>query len=594
MRIIIPFIFSLFFSTGMSYAQDNLHAIAMHGQAKYPSDFTHFSTVNPAAPKGGTMRLSAIGAYDTLNPFIAKGIPASSLGLIYPTLMQSGPDEAFTQYAGLAQVITMPEDRSSLTLTLYDKATWHDGAPITAQDVIWTFETLIEHGAPFYRAYYGDVETVTAKSDKTVHFAFKPGTNRELPLIIGQLPVLPKHYWQDRNFAETTLQPPLGGGPYRIADMDAGRSITYERVKNWWGESLPAYTGYYNFDRIQIDYYRDANVALEGFLAGNYDFRIENTAKTWATAYNSDAVTSGDIIMDNIAHEQPAGMQAFVMNIRQAVFADKAVRRALQYAFDFEWSNKQFAFATYTRTNSYFENSELASSDLPQGEELALLQEFKGQIPDSVFTDIFTLPVTSGNGRNRRQLALANDMLEQAGYIMGADKIRTHKDTGLRLEFEIIDNQAAFERWVLPMIRNLQRIGVKATFRVIDDAQLVNRLRDFDFDMTIHSFGQSHSPGNEQREFWGSEKADMQGSRNIIGIQDAAIDALIERLIAAPDRDQLVTATRALDRVLLHGYYVIPQWHINAWRVAYWDKFGKPDNPSKKTLNAVTTWWAKP
>lgn len=592
MRILISFIFTCFTFIGTAWGET--HAIAMHGDAKYPSDFTHFSTVNPDAPKGGEIKISALGSFDTLNPFIAKGLAASSLGLLFPTLMEPGPDEAFTQYAALAKTIAVPEDRSSLTVTLQDHATWHDGTPITAADVVWTFETLMEHGAPFYKAYYGDVETVEARGEKTVHFQFAKGTNRELPLIMGQMPILPKHDWAGRDFTQTTLTPPLGGGPYRIANVDAGRSITYERVENWWGQDLPVYKGHYNFDRIHVDYYRDANVALEAFLAGDTTFRVENTAKTWATAYDNEAVQSGDIILDEIAHEQPAGMQAFVMNIRRPVFQDIAVRKALQYTFDFEWSNRQFAFGTYTRTDSYFENSELASSSLPEGAELDLLEEFRDNLPESVFTEMFTNPTTSGTGRNRSQLATANRLLDAAGYEMGADGIRTHMETGVRLEFEIIDNQAAFERWVLPMIRNLERVGIKATFRVLDDSQLVNRLRSFDYDMTIHSFGQSNSPGNEQREFWGSAKADMDGSRNIIGIKDPVVDALIERVITAEDREALITATRALDRVLLHGYYVIPQWHLNTWRVAYWDRFEKPENPSRKTLNALTTWWAKP
>lgn len=594
MRIILYTLGLIFVITSsQSMAAEGTHALAMHGTPKYPSDFQHFDTVNPDAPKGGDIRLSAIGTFDSLNPFITKGIAAASLGLIYTPIMVASDDEAFTKYGALAHNIIMPDDRSSLTIQLHKQAQWHDGQPVTADDVVWTFNTLMKDGAPFYQAYYANVKAVDALDKHTVKFTFDGTDNLELPLILGQMMVLPKHFWAERDFTATSMDLTLGSGPYRITNVDPGRSVTYERVDNWWGADLPVYRGHYNFDTITVEYYRDPTVALEAFLAGEYDFRRENTAKVWATAYNNDAVERGDIVMNSIPHAQPAGMQAFIMNTRKPVFADREVRRALQYAFDFEWSNKQFAFSSYTRTNSYFENSELASSGLPEGEELAILTDYSDLLPPELFTEPFTVPETKGNGRNRSHLSKAAAILTQAGYITGADGIRVHNETGQRLSFEIIDNQAAFERWTLPMIRNLKRLGIEATFRVIDDAQLVNRLASFDFDMTIHSFGQSDSPGNEQREFWHSSKADIEGSRNLMGIKDPAIDALIDLVIAAPDRQSLITRTRALDRALLHGYYLIPQWHINAWRVAYWDKFGQPANPSQKSLNVLTSWWIK-
>lgn len=595
-HIILPFLtaaLSLIMINGTLAQGQTTHAIAMHGAVKYPADFTHFDYVNPQAPKGGKLRLATTGSFDTLNPFTVKGVPASSLGLTYATLMVPSADEPFTKYGGLAKEIITPEDRSSLEISLHDNAVFHDGTAITSADVVWSFKTLIKDGSPFYAAYYGDVSDVSAIGAHRVKFTFKNAQNRELPLILGQLPILPKHYWQDRDFTKTTIEPPIGSGPYKIATVDTGRSITYQRVENWWGENLPAYKGQYNFDQISVDYYRDPTVMLEGFMAGEYDFHQEYTAKTWATAYDNDAVKTGKIIKETMAHKQPAGMQAFIMNTRRDIFKDREVRRALQYVFDFEWSNKQFAYGSYTRTDSYFENSELASQGLPDEAELAILMPFKQQLHPDVFTNAFSVPTTKGDGRNRRNLKIASDILDAAGYQMGPDNIRVHQQTGQRLRFEIIDNQAAFERWVLPMIKNMKKIGIEATFRVVDNAQLVNRLNDFNFDMTIHSFGQSNSPGNEQREFWGSEKAEMQGSRNLIGIQDPVIDQLIEGVISAPDRTALVTRTRALDRVLLNGHYVIPQWHINAWRLAYWDKFNRPANPSDQVMNAITTWWSK-
>lgn len=590
------FIGFLLFLIGFSMpVMANGYGIAMHGDLKYPANFTHFEYVNPDAPKGGTYTYAAIGTFDTLNPFIIKGNSASGVGMIYQSLMTSSADEAFSQYGDIASSISVADDHKSATFTIRPNAKWHDGVAITADDVVWTFNTLVEQGRPQYRAYYADIANVVAVNPQTVRFEFVTDKNKELPLIVGQLTVLPKHYWtlDTNDFTKTTLEPPLGSGPYKIASVDVGKTIKYQRVENWWAADVPVNKGRYNFDEVIVQYYRDATVAVEALFAGDYDVREENIAKTWATGYDNEVVNSGEIVKHEILNQNPVGMQGFFMNNRRPVFADINVRRAMQLAFDYEWSNKQFAFGAYKRTNSYFENSELASRGVPMGRELEILNEYRDQLPPELFTTPFTNPVTDGNGNNRENLRRAMKILDDAGYVLGDDGIRVHKDTGTRLSFEIIETQSAFERWVLPMIKNLKRIGVEANFRVIDTSQYIDRLTQFDFDMTVHGVGQSLSPGNEQREYWHSSKADVPGSRNYMGIQNPVIDALVDDLINAPSRAELVYRARALDRVLLWGYHLIPQWHINTWRVAHWDKFGKPDTQAPYALGVMDTWWVK-
>ena len=576
------------------------HAIALHGEPKYGPDFTHLDYANPDAPKGGTLKLSSIGTFDSLNPLIVKGTPAAGLnflrsGFVYQSLMQNSWDEPFTLYGILAESIEVGENKSWVAFNIRPEATWADGQPVTAEDVVWTFNTLMEKGQPFFKAYYHDVDSVTAENERRVKFEFSVEGNAELPLIVAEIVVLPKHFWDGKEFDKTTLERPLGSGPYKVGKVDNGRSIEYVRDPNWWGKDLPFFQGFYNFDTVRYDYYRDANVDLEAFLAGEYDVKMENTAKLWETAYDISAVQDGDLIKEEISHTRPAGMQGFIYNIRRDVFKDEAVREALNYAFDFEWSNKQFAYGDYVRTDSYYENSELASQGLPEGDELALLQRldksFPDAIPAEVFSEAYTNPKTDGSGRNRRNLKTAADMLDAAGWGLGDDGVRT-KD-GVRLEFEILDSNPQFERWVLPFIKNLERIGVKANFRVVDTAQYQNRMNGFDFDMTIGGFGQSDSPGNEQRDFWGSEKADIEGSRNYIGVQNPAIDQIIEELIQADSREDLITHVRALDRILLHGHYVIPMWHYNKWRIAHWSKIERPDPLSGISPLISDTWWAR-
>lgn len=575
-------------------------SVAMHGDVKYKDGFTHLDYTNPDAPKGGTLKNSAIGNFDSLNPFIIKGTPAGGMtflgqSMIYDSLMEQSNDEPFSMYGLLAEKIEYDtEDKSWVAFHLNPEAKWADGKPVTPDDVIWSFNTFLEKGSPFFKAYYGDVTKVEATSDTRVKFTFQHADNAELPLILSQLAILPKHYWADKDFGVTSLEFPLGSGPYKISKVDAGRSITYERNPDYWGKDLPINKGRFNFGNVVYDYYKDSNVALEAFFAGEYDYRIENTAKLWETGYDVAPVKDGRIVKEEIPHKRPQGMQGFLYNTRKPVFQDKDVRKALAYAFDFEWSNKQFAYGDYKRTDSYFENSELAALEgPPTGRVLEILETYRGKIPDEAFTTRYEPPKTDGSGNLRANLREAMKLLDEAGYKLGEDGIRVHQESGTRLEFEIVDSNPLFERWVLPFVANLKKIGVQANFRVLDPAQYQNRMNDFDFDMTIGSIAQSSSPGNEQRDFWGSEKADIQGSRNYIGIKDPAIDDLIEKIIKAPSREELVALTRALDRILLSGYYLIPHWHIDHWRVAYWKKLGRPENLSDLTPAIGDTWWVK-
>ena len=584
-----------------AHAQTPQYGIAMHGDLKYAPDFKHLEYTNPDAPKGGTLKLYSIGTFDSLNPFVIKGSSAAGLvylgqSMIYDSLMEQSQDEPFSMYGLLAESIERPESNDWVAFTLRKEAKWADGQPVTPDDVIWTFNTLMEHGMPFFKAYYGDVTKVEKTSSRRVKFTLAHKDNAELPLIIAQLPVLPKHYWtaEGRSFTGNALAPVLGSGPYKIGRVVPGRSIEYIRDPNYWGRDLPINKGKFNFDKITFDYYKDQNVALEAFFAGEYDYRMENTAKLWATAYNAAPVRDGRIIKEEISHGRPAGMQGFLYNIRRHVFQDMRVREALGYAFDFEWSNKQFAYGSYTRTNSYFENSELGAPDHPpEGRVKKILEQYKDKIPQSVFTDRPQPSLSEGDGNMRANLRRAMTLLDEAGYKLGKDGIRVHEKTGRRLSFEIADSSPMFERWVLPFISNLRKIGVEAKFRVLDTAQYQNRMNDFDFDMTIGTIPQSDSPGNEQRDFWGSAKADMKGSRNYIGIKDPVIDDLIEKIIRAPNRDELVALCQALDYVLLSGHYVIPQWHSNKFNVAYAKKLAHPQILSPLTPGVDDTWWVQ-
>ena len=584
----------LFPGTPFGAAAEGGHAVAMHGSPKYGANFTHFDYVNPEAPKGGRVRLSRTGTYDSLNPFILKGVSAAFLGLTFESLMASSSDEAFSQYGLIASRVDFPADRSSVTFTLREEARWHDGTPISVDDVIFSFKTLIEKGNPFYRVYYGNVAKVEDLGGRRVKFTFSEGENRELPLIIGQLSILPKHYFESHDFEKTTLKPLLGSGPYKVDLVEAGRAISYQRVVNYWGAQLPVNRGRHNFESIRIDYYRDDTVALEAFKAREYDWRFENTAKVWAKSYDGLAVETGLIQKVNIAHEEPTGLSAFVFNLRRPIFGDRRVREALGLAFDYEWTNKNLFFGAYTRTRSYFSNSELASSGLPSRAELALLEPYRGRIPEEVFIREFVPPKTDGSGKIRRNLRAANKLLNAAGWRVIDEKL-THVETGVPFQFEfLLQSGGAFERIAQAFARNLERLGITMDIRLVDPAQYQNRIQEFDFDMMWGGFGQSLSPGNEQRDFWSTAAADMLGSRNVIGIRDPVVDDLIESLIAAPDREGLIAASRALDRVLLWGQYVVPLWHLRSYRLAYWNIFGRPEATARYDHGFPSTWWVDP
>jgi len=568
------------------------HGLSLFGDLKYGPDFKNFEYANPDAPKGGSMRLAAIGTFDSLNPYIVKGVAAAGMSQTFDTLMLASEDEPGSEYGLVAESADLAPDRKSVLYTLRKEARFHDGSPITPDDVIWTFDTLREKGQPMYRSYYGDVDKVEAEGERGVRFHFKSAENRELPQIVGQMPVLSKKYWAGRDFTKTTLDAPLGSGPYKVEAVDPGRSITYRLVPDYWAANLPVRKGRNNVGEIRYDYYRDGTIALEALKAGQYDVRLENSSKAWATGYDGPALRQGLLKKEEIPNELPRGMQGFGYNLRRPLFQNPKVRQALAYAFDFEWSNKNLFYDAYKRTRSYFDNSELAATGLPQGEELKILEPFRGKVPDEVFTKEYDPPKYDGSGNVRDGLREALKLLKEAGWSIKSGKLVNDK-TGQPFEFEILLVQPEFERIVLPFVRNLERMGITARVRTVDASQYQKRMDTFDYDMAVESFGQSLSPGNEQRDYWGSKAAGEEGSRNVIGIKDPVIDALVEEVITAPDRDSLVARTRALDRVLQWGFYVIPHYHTNVSRVAYWDKFRRPEIAPKYGIG-LNTWWVDP
>lgn len=565
------------------------HGLALHGQPKYPANFQHFDYVNPQAPKGGAVRFAATGTFDTLNPYILKGNAAVGLGYLFDTLMVDAADEASTKYGLIAEGVQVAADKASVTFKLRAAARFHDGSPVTAEDVVFTFETLKAKGHPQYRLYYAEVVKAEALTSDQVRFTFKDGSNHELPQIVGQLPVLSRAYYQANPFDQTTLTPPVGSGPYRIAALESGRSITYKLDESYWAKDLPVMRGRHNFGTIRYDYYRDFDVTLEAFKAGEIDIRQEATAKNWVTGYDVPAVRNGLIKQVERPNSLPRGMQGFYFNIRKPVFADRRVREALGMAFDYEWSNRTLFFGKYKRLHSFFENSELAARDVPTGAELALLTPLRDQVPADVFTKPFATPITDPPGSLRDNLRAALKLLADAGWQVKDGKA-VHGATGRLLEFEILLDDPRMERATLPWIENLKRLGVQAKVRSVDAAQYQRRVQDYDYDMVIGNVPQSLSPGNEQRDYWGSASADLPGGSNLIGIKNPAIDALIEKVIAAQSREDLVAAVRALDRVLLWNHYVVPHWYLGAYWLAYWDMFGQPAVAPKYALG-LETWW---
>ena len=574
-----------------SAAAVRTHAISMLGTPSLPPDFKFFPFVDPDAPKGGEAVMAGIGTFDSFNPFIVRGSPAPDVPRVWDTLMKVNADEADTEYGLLAQTVELPADRMGVAFELRPEARFNDGTPVTAEDVAWTFETLRDKGRPFYRQYYADVASVTVEGPRRVVFHFKTDTNRELPLILGQMPVLPKHWWAGRDFDKPLTDPPLGSGPYRVGKFEFGRTLTMERVPGVWSKDLPAMRGLNNFDKLRTEYFRDGTVALEAFKAGQIDFREENIAKEWATAYNFPAVEKGLVKKELLPHRMPTGMQGYAMNTRRALFKDVRVRHALALAFDFEWANANLFYGAYTRTNSYFSNSDLASSGIPQGDELALLNTYRDQLPPELFTTPFQLPVTDGSGNNRQGLRAALTLLEQAGWTVHDHKLVDAN--GQPFSFEILLDQPAFERVSLPYVQWLSRLGIEAKVRTVDSAQFQRLTDTYDYDMIVDSIDESDSPGNEQTGYWTCGSVKPEGGYNMMGVCSPVIDDLVHRILSAPDRAHLVTATRALDRVLLAGWYVVPQWYLQSVRVAYWDRFGRPDKPVRTGL-AFDSWWLDP
>ncbi|GFZ94644.1 ABC transporter substrate-binding protein [Elstera cyanobacteriorum] len=575
-------------SAGLAAAEP-VHGIALYGEPKYKPGFSHFDYVNPNAPKGGEVRQAVLGGFDSLNPFILKGNAAAGLALLFDTLTIASDDEPFTRYGLLAETMEIAADRASITFTLRADAKFHDGSPVTVQDVAFSYKMLKEKGSPHYRSYFGDVTAVETPDARTITFRFKDGTNRELPLIIGEFPVFSAGYYANRPFDQTSLDAPLGSGPYKVKAVDANRSITYQRDPNYWAKDLGPQKGHHNFDTLRYDYYRDDGVALEALMAGDLTLRQETSSSRWATAYDKPPVRQGLIQRTEIGDSSPRGMQGWVYNTRRPIFADRRVRAALAYAFDFEWTNKTLSDGKLIRTASYFDNSELRARGLPQGDELALLEPFRGKVPDEVFTQEYLPPQTDGSGNIRDNLRTALRMLREAGWTVKDNKLVNAE--GKPLTFEILIDNQAFERTTLPFIKNLEQLGVTATLRLLDVAQYQKRIEAYDFDMMIGIFPQSISPGNEQRDFFGAHAADIPGGRNLAGIKDPAIDALIEQVIYAPSRAALVTRTRALDRLLRWGHYVIPQFHGRTTRYAHWDFYGRTGVETLQRESFDRWWW---
>ena len=569
------------------------HGLSLFGDLKYPPNFQHFDYVNPDAPKGGTVKFAAIGTYNTLNPFQLVGNKEGAEGQIFETLMTGAEDEPASSYGLVAQSVEIAPDKSSVTYTLRPEAKFQDGSKITPDDVVWTFDTLKSKGHPRYKLYYADVQKAEKVGDNAVKFTFRSGDNRELPSIVGEMPVLSKAAWSKIDFGKPLQEPPLGSGPYKIASFEMGRSITYQRDPNYWGKDLPVSRGRNNFDTMRYDYYRDPSIALEAFKAGQFDIRVENVSKNWAVGYDSPALSAGLIKKELIPNKVPQGMQGFAFDTRKPLFQDAKVRDALTYLFDFEWTNKNLFYGAYTRSRSYFSNSDLAATGTPNPDELKLLEPLKGQIPDEVFSKQYDPPKTDGSGDIRENLRAALKLLGEAGWSVKSGKLVNAQGQPFQFEFLLSQDQADFERVVLPFAQNLKRIGIDMAVRSVDPAQYQNRMQNFDYDMTIIVIGESLSPGNEQREYWTSATADEKGGQNYMGIKNKAIDALVDDVINAQDRASLVTATHALDRVLSWGHYVIPNWHFPYFRVASWDKFARPKVSPPYAL-ALDTWWIAP
>ena len=600
--ILLAFAALISFS-GASAAQEPVwrHAASMTGEPKYPKGFARFDYVNPDAPKGGTLRLSEEGTYDSFNPILSKGEPAVGLSLVFETLMKASEDEVSTNYGLLAESISFPDDISKATFRLRADARWADGEPVTPEDVVFSFEKAKELN-PLQANYYAHVVSAEKTGDRDVTFKFDENNNRELPQILGQITVLPKHWWEgkdadgnQRDIGRTTLEPVMGSGPYRIASFKAGSAIRYELRDDYWARDLNVNVGQYNFGAIDYAYFTDANVEFEAFRAGTIDYRQENSASKWATAYDFPAVESGEVIREEIENPLRAVgiMQAMVPNMRRERFKDIRVRKALNFAFDFEDLNRNLAFDAFERIDSYFWGTELASSGLPEGREKEILEGLKDKVPPEVFTTPYTNPVAGDPQKARANLRQALTLFKEAGYeLKGTQLVDTR--TGAPFELEILLSSPSFERSVLPYVSNLKKIGVDARVRTVDASQYTNRVRSFDYDMIWIVWAESLNPGNEQAGYWGSAAVDREGSRNYAGISDPAIDELIRMVIFAPNREEQVAAVHALDRVLLAHHYVVPLFYSKAVKVAYRNTLAHPAELPYYGLGFPEVWWMRP
>ncbi len=587
LKYIIFFSIFLIFLNSNAFA-NKTHGIAMHGKPKYESNFSNLDYVNPSAPKGGVVKFGSYGSFDNLNRVAFKGSKAAGLGYVNDTLMRRVWDEAFSLYGLIAEFVEMPEDRSSVTFYLNPKATFHDGSPITRDDVLFSLETFQTKGTPNQKKTYGKIISTELIGNNGIKMVFVNNEDKELPLIVaGFLPIIPKKYYENIDVTKTFLDIPLGSGPYTIESLDPGRQIKYKRVKNYWAKDLPVNKGLYNFDTIIYDYYKDSNVLVEAFKVGEYDFRREYNVKRWLSEYNFKAVDSGEVILEEMNNDRPVGMNGLVMNTRKNIFNNRNVRLALSYAYDHEWINKTIYQNAYVRTDSFFDNSPLSSTGLPSDAELKLLNPWRDQIPSEIFTETFTPPKTDGSGNARENLLKAKEILEKEGWIIKNNKLTKDGD---EFKFEFLIVSPSDEKIALAYQSNLKKLGITMEVRTVDSSQYQARLLNYDFDMIKRYWGVSLSPGNEQQFYWGSEVGKKDGSRNYPGINSPAVDALIEKLISAKNREELTTAIHALDRVLLWGHYVVPLYHSNKDRIAYWDFFEYPDKIPLYGI-VIESWW---
>ncbi len=562
-------------------------SLALHGEPKYPAGFEHFDYVNPDAPQGGTLRLHTIGTYDNFHRYAQRGVSAAASTGMYDTLMTGSDDEFDVLYPLIAEKVEYPDDFSWVIFHINPEARHQDGRPITAEDVVFSFNTFFENGVPQFKQYFSAVSKVEALDRYQVRYTISEGSMEFIMALAGNT-VLPKHYWEGRDFTEPSTEVPVGSGPYTVSDYNIGQYVVYERLGDYWARDLPVNRGRLNFDYIRYDYYRDQNVAFEAFKAGEYDLHQENISKNWATLYNGPNFDAGYIIKEEIPHDIPQNTQAFVFNIQRPMFRDRRVRMALNYALDFEWMNDNLFYGQYTRTRSYFQNTKYEATGLPGREERRILEPIRDQMPPEVFTEEYQPPVTDGSGNIRPQIRQALRLLKEAGWEIRNRRL-VNTRTGEPMEFEMLLYSPSMERAAIPIQKNLERMGITMNIRVVDTTQFINRLRERDFDMISSSYSANYYPSSNLKIVWRSDFIDS--TYNTAGVQDPAVDYLIDGIMKnQDDEDALLHWGRALDRVLTWNHYIIPEWHISSFRVSYWDKFGRPSTRPKYALG-IDTWW---